>query len=93
MASQQDTSSLGSRRRSGGRNVGQFAIDKEIGKGSFAQVYMGWHKVRYSFIMFHQSVCFLNENNIPFFAAMPSAALRLAGVESLPLPGSPTSLL
>ncbi|KAL7788322.1 kinase-like protein [Trichoderma ceciliae] len=43
MASRQDSSSLGSR-RSGGRNVGQFAIDKEIGKGSFAQVYMGWHK-------------------------------------------------
>ncbi|KAH6605111.1 hypothetical protein Trco_006818 [Trichoderma cornu-damae] len=43
MASRQDGSSLGSR-RSGGRNVGQFAIDKEIGKGSFAQVYMGWHK-------------------------------------------------
>lgn len=46
MASRQDTSSLGSR-RSGGRNVGQFVIDKEIGKGSFAQVYMGWQKVRY----------------------------------------------
>lgn len=45
MASRQDGSSLGSR-RSGGQNVGQFAIDKEIGKGSFAQVYMGWHKVR-----------------------------------------------
>ncbi|KAL9468755.1 hypothetical protein ACSS6W_010449 [Trichoderma asperelloides] len=40
MASRQDSSS----RRSGGRNVGQFTIDKEIGKGSFAQVYMGWHK-------------------------------------------------
>lgn len=43
MASRQE----GSSRRSGGRNVGQFTIDKEIGKGSFAQVYMGWHKVRY----------------------------------------------
>ncbi|KAL7807376.1 hypothetical protein V8C44DRAFT_188681 [Trichoderma aethiopicum] len=43
MASRQDSSSLGSR-RSGGRNVGQFVIDKEIGKGSFAQVYMGWQK-------------------------------------------------
>lgn len=40
MASRQE----GSSRRSGGRNVGQFTIDKEIGKGSFAQVYMGWHK-------------------------------------------------
>ncbi|KAK5989177.1 Serine/threonine-protein kinase ATG1 [Cladobotryum mycophilum] len=42
MAGRQDTS-LASKRL-GGRNVGQFAIDKEIGKGSFAQVYMGWHK-------------------------------------------------
>lgn len=51
MASRQD----GSSRRSGGRNVGQFTIDKEIGKGSFAQVYMGWHKVRYFFpAAFHQ---------------------------------------
>ncbi|KAL7918933.1 hypothetical protein ACQKWADRAFT_215630 [Trichoderma austrokoningii] len=40
MASRQESSS----RRSGSRNLGQFTIDKEIGKGSFAQVYMGWHK-------------------------------------------------
>lgn len=45
MASRQDASSVSSR-RSGGRVIGQFSIDKEIGKGSFAQVYMGWHKVR-----------------------------------------------
>ncbi|KAJ2969505.1 hypothetical protein NQ176_g8626 [Zarea fungicola] len=43
MASRQDgTPSHGSRRSS--RNIGSFVIDKEIGKGSFAQVYMGWHK-------------------------------------------------
>lgn len=34
-------------RKSSSRNIGQFVIDKEIGKGSFAQVYMGWHKVRW----------------------------------------------
>ncbi|KAI9167470.1 Serine/threonine-protein kinase ATG1 [Paramyrothecium foliicola] len=43
MASRQDAPSHGSR-RSGGKTIGQFLIDKEIGKGSFAQVYMGWHK-------------------------------------------------
>lgn len=31
-------------RRSSRRNVGDFVIEKEIGKGSFAQVYQGWHK-------------------------------------------------
>src|SRR5689334_16496397 len=48
MASRQDAPPPASRqaRSSGGRNIGQFVIDKEIGKGSFAQVYMGWHKVR-----------------------------------------------
>ncbi|KAJ6788441.1 hypothetical protein PWT90_10903 [Aphanocladium album] len=45
MASRQEgTSSHGSRKSS--RSIGSFVIDKEIGKGSFAQVYMGWHKVR-----------------------------------------------
>lgn len=44
MASRQEgTSSHGSRRSS--RSIGSFVIDKEIGKGSFAQVYMGWQKV------------------------------------------------
>jgi serine/threonine-protein kinase ULK/ATG1 len=43
MASRQGASSSGSR-RSGSKTIGQFLIDKEIGKGSFAQVYMGWHK-------------------------------------------------
>lgn len=43
MASRQDGPSSGSR-RSNGRAIGQFIVDKEIGKGSFAQVYMGWHK-------------------------------------------------
>ncbi|KAF7550922.1 hypothetical protein G7046_g7858 [Stylonectria norvegica] len=30
--------------RKSGRSVGQFNIGSEIGKGSFAQVYLGWHK-------------------------------------------------
>lgn len=25
--------------------IGNFVVGSEIGKGSFAQVYMGWHKV------------------------------------------------
>lgn len=44
MASRQESSGHGSR-RTAGRNIGPFVIDKEIGKGSFAQVYMGWDKV------------------------------------------------
>ena len=49
MASRQDGPSLsGGSRKASGRSIGQFVIDKEIGKGSFAQVYMGWHKVRRS---------------------------------------------
>ena len=47
MASRHDSSSQSSRRLAG-RSIGQFIIDKEIGKGSFAQVYMGWHKVRFN---------------------------------------------
>lgn len=47
MASRQDAASHSSRRLAG-RSIGAFSIDKEIGKGSFAQVYMGWHKVRYT---------------------------------------------
>ncbi|KOS19006.1 Serine/threonine-protein kinase ATG1 [Escovopsis weberi] len=43
MANRHDASSFGSKRLCG-RNIGQFTIDKEIGKGSFAQVYVGWHK-------------------------------------------------
>lgn len=43
MASRQEGTSSRTSRKSG-RNVGSFIIDKEIGKGSFAQVYMGWHK-------------------------------------------------
>lgn len=31
-------------RRSSRRNVGDFVVEKEIGKGSFAQVYQGWHR-------------------------------------------------
>ncbi|KND92323.1 Serine/threonine-protein kinase apg-1 [Tolypocladium ophioglossoides CBS 100239] len=43
MASRQEAPPSGSRKPNG-RNIGQFVIDREIGKGSFAQVYMGWHK-------------------------------------------------
>ncbi|KEY67237.1 hypothetical protein S7711_06704 [Stachybotrys chartarum IBT 7711] len=43
MASRQDTAAYGSK-KSGGKTIGQFIIDKEIGKGSFAQVYLGWQK-------------------------------------------------
>lgn len=49
MASRQDGPSFGSRRLNG-RAIGQFVIDKEIGKGSFAQVYVGWHKVCYELL-------------------------------------------
>ncbi|PHH60159.1 hypothetical protein CDD81_2077 [Ophiocordyceps australis] len=41
MASRKDAPPSGSR---GSKAVGQFIIDREIGKGSFAQVYIGWHK-------------------------------------------------
>nr|AFO69309.1 serine/threonine-protein kinase [Aciculosporium take] len=43
MASRQDEPSSGSR-RSNGRAIGHFIMGNEIGKGSFAQVYMGRHK-------------------------------------------------
>lgn len=46
MASRQDAPSSSGSRKSGAQTIGQFDIDKEIGKGSFAQVYMGWHTVR-----------------------------------------------
>lgn len=45
MSSRQEEPSSGSR-RSNGRTIGQFIMRNEIGKGSFAQVYLGWHKVR-----------------------------------------------
>lgn len=38
-------SSGSSRRAKGDDAIGQFVIDQEIGKGSFAQVYSGRHKV------------------------------------------------
>ena len=42
-----DRRSAGSSRRSrGDESVGSFVIGAEIGKGSFAQVYVGKHKVR-----------------------------------------------
>lgn len=48
MAGRQDVLPASASRKSGTQSVGQFDIDKEIGKGSFAQVYMGWHTVRSS---------------------------------------------
>lgn len=48
MADQRTTSSSSSRRaKTGDDVVGQFIIGSEIGKGSFAQVYSGKHKVCY----------------------------------------------
>ncbi|EGX90859.1 serine/threonine protein kinase (Pdd7p), putative [Cordyceps militaris CM01] len=47
MASRQEGTSSRATRRSS-RHVGSFVIDREIGKGSFAQVYMGWHKVSFA---------------------------------------------
>jgi serine/threonine protein kinase len=50
MAARQESSTSSGSRKSGSRAVvGQFNIGSEIGKGSFAQVYLGWHKVRQSF--------------------------------------------
>lgn len=48
MADRQLSSASSSRRQKQPTDgaVGQFVIDKEIGKGSFAQVYSGRHKVR-----------------------------------------------
>jgi hypothetical protein len=43
-------SSFGPGRKSNGR-IGDFEIGSEIGKGSFAKVYYGWHKVRASFLL------------------------------------------
>lgn len=48
MAGPQESSASSGSRKSSSRAVGQFNIGSEIGKGSFAQVYLGWHKVRHS---------------------------------------------
>ena len=45
MAERRASSSFG-RARQGNGAIGDFEIGSEIGKGSFAQVYYGWHKVR-----------------------------------------------
>ncbi|KAJ9155049.1 Serine/threonine-protein kinase ATG1 [Pleurostoma richardsiae] len=44
MADRQSSSASSRRSRSGDDAIGQFVIGAEIGKGSFAQVYMGKHK-------------------------------------------------
>jgi serine/threonine-protein kinase ULK/ATG1 len=36
-----------SRRRTADRSVGMFIVEEDIGKGSFAIVYRGRHKVRH----------------------------------------------
>lgn len=46
MADRLPTSSSDRRRRDTEASVGEFWIDAEIGKGSFATVYRGYHKVR-----------------------------------------------
>lgn len=48
-----DRTASGSSRRSklGGDSIGQFVIDQEIGKGSFAQVYAGKHKVSQAYLV------------------------------------------
>ena len=48
MASQLAPSSS-SRRRTGDRSVGMFTVEEDIGKGSFATVYRGKHKVRHRY--------------------------------------------
>lgn len=45
MAAQPPPSSTSSRRRAGDKVVGSFSIEDEIGKGSFATVFRGTHKV------------------------------------------------
>lgn len=46
MADRRSAASSSRRTRAGDGAVGQFIIGAEIGKGSFAQVYMGKHQVR-----------------------------------------------
>lgn len=46
MADRLPTSSSSGRRRREDASIGDFVIGGEIGKGSFAQVYSGHHKVR-----------------------------------------------
>jgi len=50
------TSSSGSSRhaRHNVDSIGQFVIDQEIGKGSFAQVYSGRHKVSFESAHLHR---------------------------------------
>lgn len=46
MADRQSSGPSSRRTRAGDGAIGQFIIGSEIGKGSFAQVYMGKHQVR-----------------------------------------------
>jgi hypothetical protein len=57
------SSSFGRRRGDGEASVGEFIIGSEIGKGSFAQVYMGVHKV--------------SESSLPFNLARKLPVLRI----------------
>jgi hypothetical protein len=46
MADRHSSGSSSRRTRASDNSIGQFIIGSEIGKGSFAQVYIGKHKVR-----------------------------------------------
>jgi hypothetical protein len=46
MADRHSSGSSSRRTKTGDSAIGQFIIGAEIGKGSFAQVYMGKHQVR-----------------------------------------------
>ncbi|SPO02997.1 related to serine-threonine kinase [Cephalotrichum gorgonifer] len=45
MADPRQASSSGREKQYNNSHIGDFVVGAEIGKGSFAQVYMGWHKV------------------------------------------------
>lgn len=45
MADPRQVSSSGRDKQYNSPHIGDFVVGAEIGKGSFAQVYMGWHKV------------------------------------------------
>lgn len=51
MSSRKDGSSTDPR-ASDERIVGPFIVKQQIGKGSFAEVYIGWHRVRRPSLLF-----------------------------------------